>query len=515
MATDVHEANPPRVNLIGTQPQAQTWICAPHNRRYFKLEDFESHLTGRSHKKDGCPHCGSCELSFRTEFQLFRHVSGFHGRHRPSDTGGGPWACDFHNRYYREEVDYARHLAKDCHKMGGKAFCPKLGLTFSSEFELGYYNLHGCAPPLGQAVYTCAFHNVRNVGILEFSRHIAGPKHQRGGKSYCSACKCTFPSQYELQGHITLWHGEKDHPACGVCGKAFKTKHKLEKHERLMAQYVRAGGPDNGVPRYAQGYQQHKVAIETREQREVLGLSEPQQEARDGGRASLERNSPVVSQHTNDTIETAGQVLSGPVRSQEHQHAELVKIEPEAERVNGTIYNEGSSNLHGEMEIFEPTNQNPGEQKLKIFCCPLCNNLCKGETAHLSHLTRAAISGKETVGHWELVCELTRRRMSDVDDAETRSLEFCSGEVITSMLRNGLARCPIQGCGRLFAATGPLLIHACEYTKHAEAHRVFAHQLALFCLQEVGQQLKPPGGNHGFLPDGPLPESVDTCSLPQ
>jgi uncharacterized Zn finger protein len=197
IALETAEKPNKRMRGVETQDMLGEYPCEQCGKVFNRLRYWRMHL--QSHKRNKDFLCALCSKTFKTQRNLIQHLKS----HEEKEPYKCP-ECDFESA-----VNIAIHKHRQIHS-GNSLICEICGQAYSDKSTLKKHKqVHDPARPFG-----------------------------------CSIAGCTwrFRSKVMCDAHIQ-GHGSKRTFKCEVCGYAFRQKHHLQRHEKVVHNIVHEPKP--------------------------------------------------------------------------------------------------------------------------------------------------------------------------------------------------------------------------------------------------------------------------------
>ncbi|XP_034949843.1 zinc finger protein 3 homolog [Chelonus insularis] len=165
--------------------------------------------------------CEECGMTFNKKSELRYHK----GAHLPS-----PLMCELCNKQFRNVQSYNIHMKR--HTVGSRFSCETCGKRYYTNSELArHVQKHS-----DKRKHPCHLCETAFLSRPELNRHL---KYHNGVKKFkCNLCSKSYYESGHLKVHMRVHTGEK--PFVCKCGKAFITKSKLIRHEKIHNKKMRS-----------------------------------------------------------------------------------------------------------------------------------------------------------------------------------------------------------------------------------------------------------------------------------
>ena len=160
--------------------------------------------------------CSLCEKTFKSSSHLTYHMRSAHTKERP-------YQCQDCHKSFHQLVKLKRHRLQHTGERPYK--CAVCGKTFKTNYHMKEHTV----------IHSADMHYKCDKCERKFSDKNNLRRHVKSLHSevnlYCERCDVVCQSKYDYDLHLATEHREAGALACQSCGKGFRTKKDLDRHE--------------------------------------------------------------------------------------------------------------------------------------------------------------------------------------------------------------------------------------------------------------------------------------------
>ena len=194
-----------------------TYDCRECGKKFFHKDSFKSHV--RCHTGELPFVCEICAKTYRLENSLKLHMQRQH-QNLPRTH-----KCTLCPKTFYKKWDLKSHMA--VHSDDRPFTCEECGKSFKTEYALqAHFNIHN-----GVKEFKCDICDYRSWNQSLLRRH--KERHSSSKDFRCPECESSFVCRRYLNAHIRAIHrlGHLKPHVCDQCGKGFRTRDHLKRHE--------------------------------------------------------------------------------------------------------------------------------------------------------------------------------------------------------------------------------------------------------------------------------------------